>query len=186
MKKRLFIIACLLAAGCLSARAQQLSVSTNALEYLNLGALNGELAVSLGRHLSLSAAAAYNPWSFGSEESGYLQNRQRNFSLKLRYWPWHTYAGWWFSVKGQYREYNRGGFFGKQISEEGDAWGGGVTIGYALMLSRHFNLDFGVGGWAGATTYTKYACPRCGRILGSGVKGFAKPDEMIASIVYLF
>ena len=176
----------LLILSAVAARGQQLSVSTNAAGYLNLGGLNGEVGLSLGHHLSLSATATYNPWSFGSEERGYLQNRQRNFSLGVRYWPWHTYAGWWVSLKGQYREYNRGGLFGKELSEEGDAWGGGLTVGYALMLSRHFNLDFGLGAWAGATAYTQYACPRCGRILASGNKAFLKPDEMIASIVYLF
>ena len=166
--------------------AQQLSLATNAVEYFNLGALNGEVAVSLGHHLTLAAGAAYNPWNYGSEENGYLQNRQRNFSLGMRYWPWHTYSGWWVALKGQYREYNRGGFLGNQQSEEGDAWGSGLSVGYALMLSRHFNLDFGLGAWAGTTAYTTYACPRCGRILESGNKAFLQPDEMRAAIVYIF
>ena len=54
------------------------------------------------------------------------------------------------------------------------------------MLSRHFNLDFGLGAWAGTTAYTTYACPRCGRILESGNKAFLQPDEMRAAIVYIF
>ncbi len=180
------LIGCLLLLWAGALHAQQVSVATNAVDYLNLGALNGEVAVSLGRHLSLAAGAVYNPWSYGSEEKGYLQNRQRNFSLGMRYWPWHTYSGWWFSLKGQYREYNRGGLFGNQKSEEGDAWGSGLSVGYALMLSRHLNLDFGLGAWAGTTAYTTYACPRCGRILASGNKVFLQPDDMRASIVYIF
>ena len=184
MKTRI-ILAIVLLLGTLPLKAQQVSLATNAAEYLNLGALNGEVAVSLGRHLTLAAGAAYNPWNFGSEENGYLQNRQRNFSLGMRYWPWHAYSGWWVALKGQYREYNRGGFFGKQISEEGDAWGSGLSVGYALMLSRHFNLDFGLGAWAGTTAYTTYACPRCGRILESGNKAFLQPDEVRAAIVYI-
>lgn len=183
--KTILIIALLLAAGQ-PLQAQQLSLATNAVEYFNMGALNGEVAVSLGTHLSLAAGAAYNPWNYGSEENGYLQNRQRNFSIGMRYWPWHTYSGWWVALKGQYREYNRGGFFGNQQSEEGDAWGSGLSVGYALMLSRHLNLDFGLGAWAGTTAYTTYACPRCGRILESGNKAFLQPDEMRAAIVYIF
>ena len=90
--KTILIIALLLAAGQ-PLQAQQLSLATNAVEYFNMGALNGEVAVSLGTHLSLAAGAAYNPWNYGSEENGYLQNRQRNFSIGMRYWPWHTYSG---------------------------------------------------------------------------------------------
>lgn len=185
MKTRFFTsLLMLVAAHTLS--AQQISLATNAVEYLNLGAMNGEVSVSLGRHLTLAAGASYNPWNFGSEENGYLQNRLRNFSLGMRYWPWHAYSGWWVALKGQYQEYNRGGFFGSQKSEEGDAWGSGLSFGYALMLSRHFNLDFGVGAWAGRTAYTTYACPRCGRVLDSGNKTFLKPDDMRAAIVYVF
>ena len=186
MRAPVILAVALLFAAARPLSAQQVSLATNAVEYFNLGALNGEVAVSIGTHLSLAAGAAYNPWNYGSEENGYLQNRQRNFSVGMRYWPWHTYSGWWVALKGQYREYNRGGFFGNPQSEEGDAWGSGLSVGYALMLSRHLNLDFGLGAWAGTTAYTTYACPRCGRILESGVKWFAKPDEMIASIVYLF
>lgn len=186
MKTQWIFVLCTLLCSAFRAEAQQWSLSTNAVDYLNLGALNGELSVALSHHCSLSAAAAYNPWQFGSDPRKTVQNRQRRFSVGMRYWPWQTFSGWWFSFKGQYREYNRSGLSGEQTAEEGDALGAGLSFGYALMLTRKLNLDFGVGTWAGRSAYTVYACPHCGRILQSGHKGFLKPNDLQASITYVF
>jgi len=166
---------------CICAKAQNVTISTNALDYANLGTLNAEVGVAAGRHLSLSAEARYNPWSWNA-----VQNRQRTFAAGFRWWPWTIWSGWWFSFKGQWREYNANLLSGDGRTEEGWAAGGGFSIGYALMLSRHFNLDFGAGFWAGGKSYTTYACPQCGRILESGKKAFVGPNDLHASIVYVF
>ena len=166
---------------CLNIGAQTVSVSTNALDYANLGTLNAEVGVATGRHISLSAEALYNPWNWGE-----TRNRQRTFSAGVRWWPWNIWAGWWVAAKGQWREYNGNLFHRDGTTEEGWAAGGGFSIGYALMLSRHFNLDFGAGFWAGSRNYTTYACPRCGRITGRGATGFIGPNDIHASLVYVF
>lgn len=166
--------------------AQKVTVSANAVDCLDLGTLNAEVGVALSRHFSLSAGARYNPWKFGSESGGYLQNCRRTFSAGMRYWPWNIYSGWWFSFKGQWEEYSRSLPYQNGLAEEGDAVGAGFSIGYALMLSRHFNIDFGFGAWGGSKRYTVYACPRCGRIVENGRKGFVLPNDIQASIVYVF
>jgi len=171
---------------CNSAQAQNVAISTNALDYANLGALNAEVGVATGRHFSLSAGAVYNPWTWGNAAQGEVQNRQRTFAAGIRWWPWNIWSGWWMALKGQYREYNSNLFSQDGTTEEGNAFGASFSIGYAIMLSEHFNLDFGAGFWGGSTTYTTYACPRCGKIVENGVKGFIRPNDLRASIVFIF
>ena len=87
--------------------------------------------------------------------------------------------------KAQYQEYNRGGIL-RQKTQEGDAFGLGLGAGYSLMLHEHINLDFGLGGWGGRKVFTDYACPRCGKITGSGAKWFFMPNEITVAIMFTF
>ena len=54
------------------------------------------------------------------------------------------------------------------------------------MLGRHFNLDFGLGLWTGYTTYVTYACPTCGRIIGSDQRLFILPNDLMIALSYIF
>ena len=67
-----------------------------------------------------------------------------------------------------------------------DAYGAVLAGGYSLMLHRNLNLEFGAAFWTGRTDYTTYACPRCGRITGSGTKWFILPSSVMASLVWVF
>ena len=48
------------------------------------------------------------------------------------------------------------------------------------MLSEWWNLDLGFGVWGGWKRYTRYACPVCGVVTGSGDAAFFIPDARIA------
>ena len=174
-----------------NATAQQVSVSTNAIEWLNLGTINGELGVSVSRHFSIHVGARYNPWTFnrGDTKARYtdplgetekqFENRKQAYNLSVRWWPW-----WWY-VRGQYMEYNRGGLF-NHTAEEGDNVGGGIGVGYTYMLHKHWNIEFGAGIWAGQSKYTSYRCTNCGTVLDKGTKFFVLPDDVFVSIIYVF
>ena len=194
--KAFFISFCLLLTGC-PAKAQQMSLSTNLIDWANLGTVNAQAGVSLGRHVSLHAAARYNPWRFSHGEDGArFQNCARTAALSMRWWPWNVYSSWWAGARLQMEEYNRGGLFGVQRTEEGLACGAGIGAGYSRMLTGHLNLDMGLGLWGGRTRYTLYRCPRCGRILsdertGESVKDarrwFLLPSSDVqVSLIYVF
>ena len=183
MKKTILLALVFLAT---SLNAQRLSLSANALECANFGTLNAEMGFALTQHLSVTAGTRYNPWTFGNDDSGYTQNRSLSFAAGVRWWTWNVNSGWWFSFKGQWEQYNRSLPAHNGRAEEGDALGAGFSLGYALMLSRHLNIDFGLGAWGGTKDYVAYACPRCGRIVDSGRKGFIRPNDVQASIVYIF
>lgn len=168
--------------------AQKFSVSTNILDWADLGTINAEVGFAPGRHITINLQGEYNNWNFGSVEKGNpFQDRVRGGALGIRWWPWNVFSGWWVGVNGRVEEYNRGGLFKKMETEEGFAIGGGLSVGYSLMLSKHWNIDFGVGGWCGQTKYTTYACPRCGSVIDSGKKFFIWPSANTqVSFVYIF
>lgn len=194
MKKNIVLAFCLILATELA--AQNVSLSTNLLDWANLGTANLQAGLSFSRHFTLHAGARYNNWSFGSEEKETdFQNRARTVSLGARYWPWNVYSSWWVGAKAQVEEYSRGGLLGKAETEEGLAAGAAVAFGYSRMLTNHWNLDFGLGFWGGRTRYTRYRCPHCGRVLtdadGSPLrdrrKGFLLPsDDIQISLTYIF
>ena len=194
MKHRIALAICLLFSASLT--AQDFSLSTNLLDWANLGTVNLQAGYPLGRHASLHAGVRYNPWNFGSVEKGNpFQNRARTAYLATRWWPWNVYSSWWCGIRLQAEEYNRGGLFRKMKTEEGVAVGLGLSGGYSWMISDHWNLDLGLGLWAGKTWYTQYRCPRCGRVLsfpdGRPVrevsKWFILPSNATqVSLIYIF
>ena len=184
MKRLLLCIP--LVSGCCLVRAQKVSISTNVLGYAELGTMNVDVSYALSRKWSLVAGARYNPFTFHKgDPSRQFQSRQQSYSLGARLWPWHIWSGWWFAGKLRYQEYNEGGIISRK-TEEGDRFGAGLYAGYTHMLSSHFNLEFGVGLWAGLAAYRQYSCPVCGLTLSSGNKFFMLPDDFIISLAYVF
>ena len=180
--KKFFVSAAVLL--CPMLYAQKLSLSTNLLDYAALGTLNLDASYVLSRRWSMSAGLRYNPFTFGQGDRQF-QIRQQSYAVGVRMWPWHTLSGWWFASKLRYQEYNCGGVFSRK-TQEGDRVGAGLYAGYTHMISRHLNLEFGVGMWAGADFYRKYSCTKCGTTLGEGVKAFVLPDDIAVSFVYVF
>ena len=188
MKLVRIISTILLLSVSVQAAAQKVAVSTNALDIANLGTINLQAGYAFAQHWTLTLQGRYNNWSFGSVEQGNpFQNRSRGAALGARWWSWYTYSGWWVGANARFDEYNRGGLFRRMETEEGRAVGAGLAVGYSHMLGEHWNLDFGLGAWAGVTKYTTYACPRCGMILDEGTKTFVLPSpDCQVSIVYIF
>lgn len=181
--KRVFVW---LSALLLSANAagQGLSASVNLADCANFGTLNIETSYGVTRHLSLSAGAKYNPFTFGHDENAILQ-RQQTYSAGLKYWVWHVYSGWWLAAKAQYQEFNEGGISSRQTSQ-GDRYGQSLAVGYSYMLTRHLNIDFGVGMWGGYQTYVVRSCQHCGIIVDEGEKFFLLPNDLTFSLSYIF
>lgn len=182
--KRIWVALLLLLAPLPHAAAQEWAVSTNLISYLHLGTLNAQVAWGPLQHWSFGVEAKYNPFTYHSKK-GQFQLRQQSYSLSGRWWPWHVWSGWWVAAKIQYQEYNAGGIIPGR-TEEGDRVGAGLTAGYTHMLHPHLNMEFGLGLWAGAQWYTRYSCPKCGYVVGSGVKAFVLPSDVIVSLCYVF
>ena len=187
MKNFKYVIILLSALLSAEARAQEVSVSSNVLDYLNLGTMNMEASLGVSRHWTVNSGLRYNPFTFPGREgvADQMQYRQRMIFLGCRYWPWHIMSGWWLAGKVQYQEFNIGGLTEAE-TREGDRIGSGLTGGYTYMISPHFNIEAGAGLWAGHETYTVYACPECGRKVDSGEKTFFLANDILLGLVYVF
>jgi len=164
--------------------AQELSVSTNVLDYVNMGTLNVGASWGVSRHWSVDAGIKYNPFTWG-EGSAMRQNRQRSLSAGARYWFWYVYSGWWLEGSLRYKEYNVGGFSSSETTE-GDKFGPALKGGYSFMLNSHFNIDLGAGIWGVYNRYVTYACPNCGKIVDQDAKYFIIPADIMLSVSYIF
>lgn len=185
MKIRILFVAVTLAIP-LMMQARKVSLSTNILGYAEFGTMNLEASYALSRRWNLTAGVRYNPFTFHKGDSArQFQYRQQSYCVGARLWPWHIWSGWWFAAKGRYQEYNVGGILSRETSE-GDRFGLGLYSGYTLMLSRHFNLEFGVGLWGGLDMFRTYSCPSCGLTIDQGRRAFVLPDDIMLSVVYVF
>ena len=186
--KRLICLAVGLFLVCSAAKADhgRFSISTNLLDYVRLATLNADASFAASRHWSFVAGARYNPFTFREGQPGrQFQYRQQSYAVGARWWFWHTWSGWWLAGKLRYQEYNIGGIV-TQKTEEGDRAGAGFYAGYTHMLAPHFNIEFGFGMWGGMSWYKEYSCPNCGVTVESGNRWFARPDDLMISLVYVF
>lgn len=177
--------ALLLVSGCVPAFGQKAAVSSNLLQYANMGTLNGDVSLSLARRWSVQGGFRYNPFTYTNSNQEQMQSKQRAFSLGARFWPWHVYSGWWMGPKGQFQQYNTGGIRSPE-TREGSRMGVALMGGYSYMIGPHLDVEFGVGVWGGWDRYRKYACPVCGLTVGQGQKPFLLPDDVMLALTYIF
>jgi hypothetical protein len=186
MRRVLILVIVGMMFSLIPASAQRFSISTDLLGYACLGTLNADVSMSVSQKWSITAGVRYNPFTFSADDpQKQFQLRQKSFSFGTRMWPWHNGSGWWFCGKVRYQEYNMGGIFSRE-TREGDRFGAGLYTGYTYMISRHFNIEFGMGLWGGLDAYRKYSCPACGVTLESGKGLFLLPDDIMVSLAYVF
>lgn len=185
---------------CFSSRssAQNLSVSTNVVDWADMVTMNVEVGLPVAKHFSIHAQARVNPWIFG--ETGDMDekygipiedgrrifcNKKSAVGVALRYWPWHVFSGWWFRAKAQFSSYDRGGLI-HMTRTIGDAIGFAVGFGYSFMLSPNWNFEIGLSGWGGMTRES-YKESMMTPIISDPVwKPFILPDEVVVSFAYVF
>lgn len=190
--KKIIVLAIVAAVAALSAThatAQKYSLGVNGADIVYYGTLNAEASIAVGRKATITAKGRYNPWEYGhSKVETEVHRKQRTAEVGARFWPWHVYSGWWVGGQARWQEYNRNGMFisREDLTEEGDAYGVGVSAGYTLMLRPSLNVEFGFGMWGGKTFYRSYDCPTCGMPVDEGEKFFFLPNEAILSLVYIF
>lgn len=188
MNRRCVIVVLAMMLGVLQLSAQKIQFGTNMLGMVGTGTLNVNAEYAVARHWTVSVGAKYNPFTMDRYQDGVqsrMQLRQRSLSAGVRWWPWYVYSGWWVMWKAQAQEYNWGGIISPQ-TEEGQRYGLGLTAGYAMMLSPHWNVDFGLGAWGGVRKYVVYSCPTCGRKIDSGVGAFVLPNDLLIGLSYVF
>ena len=177
------------------ASAQRVGVKTNLLidatASPNLG-----IEVGLARKLTLDVSGNVNLWSTKDKP----QWKHWVVQPEFRYWTCQRFAGHFFGLHGlagQFsfaRIHNNLKFLGTDYSvltnerHEGWAFGGGLGYGYALPLSKHWNLEMEIGAGAIYSISNGYNCD--GGCPIEGAQDVRKLRSAITkaafSIVYLF
>lgn len=168
----------LLSASAIQLHAQLISVKTNALMDA-LTIVNGDISITTGNRTAISASV------FGSQSV--LGNQVKMWGVKpeFRYWiSGRAHTGYFVGLSAVGASYN---INWKKEIYKGDAFGGGVTIGYDFYLTKHFTLD--VHGGFGAVYYRHQFYYEGDKVLKEDFKehGLASiPYDLGVSIVYIF
>lgn len=186
LKSRGLFWLCLMVAVMASAPAsgQNYSLSVNAAQLLELGTFNIGGGYPVSRHISVNASAAFNPFTYGSGQKQKYFRRVELFA-GARYWPWFVNSGWFVSGYADWAKYSYGGIFTKK-SYEGYALGLKLGGGYALMVDKGVNLEFGWGAFIGSLSQTEYSCTKCGSKLGKKEKFVVRPSDVLVGLSIVF
>ena len=174
----------ILVCGVPKASAQYYSLSSNILG-LGTGNLNLELSATAGRKWTVHLPVTYNPFTYNFiGENAKMQNLTAQPGV--RYWFRESYMRGFIGIHGTASRYHLGW---KELSKyryDGWAAGGGLSLGYAKMLSKRWNLEFEAGVDLLYADYDKYECRTCGFFSGNEKKILVAPTKIAVSMVYLF
>lgn len=181
--------------------AQTIAIKNNLL-YDATTTPNLGIEIGLGKKTSGQLFYGLNPWSFG--DSGSNEEKAKHWLLmpEIRWWPCSVMNGWFFGVHGMGGQFNAanvdvpvpGAFFGgdnlgKEVRDnrcEGSYLGGGVTVGYQWILSRHWNIEAEIGAGYDHVWYEKYPCAECGSIIDKSSTNYVGITKVGLSFMYVF
>lgn len=135
---RLMMLAVIIVAIAPGASAQRVALKTNALDYLTLSP-NLALEARLSPVVSLQVGVVANP--FSGRIAGYRLSNFR-FEPELRYWFNRPMAKHFLALSLTAASYSL------QLKDrilKGDAYAAGLSYGYALTLSKQWNVEFEIG-----------------------------------------
>ena len=181
------ILSLLIALFPLIASAQKVELESNLLSLVDFGTLQADAGISVAQHFSFHIGGKYNPWTFKQETPSLLIKDQHKIAYAgVRYWPWYVFSDWWFSAKVEYLDFLQTGVWRPAV-ESGKGIGLGLGFGYTKMLSKHINLDLGIGGIGGwLFEYTLDNSQNYSDIRDSGERPFIYPDMIQIGIMYVF
>ncbi len=162
-----------------SAEAQRLALKTNALDWLTLTP-NLSLETRLNKRLTLDIGFACNPIT--KPIRGITLTNFR-FQPELRYWFNRPMARHYVGFAPLFADYRL------QFNERkynGDLFAVGFTYGYALVLSRHWNMEATVGVGVGRIRCYKYGVNEERPIIPNYSKWTPVPVRLGLSFAYIF
>lgn len=158
-----------------------LAISTNLVDWVDLATVNFSIEYAFARHWSADIVYGYNGWDF---KQGALKDKRRSVSVGVRYWPWYSYSGAWVRPFLGAESSDAAGLPVKFLNGTCDRFGAGFSAGYSLMLSRHLNLDFGVGFWGGMRHNLESAASQTASPAAAW-GGFIAPKDIRISLMFV-
>lgn len=131
------VLACA-ACGCQDASAQRVSLKTNTIDWAIMSP-NMALEARLSRRVSLQLGVAVNPFKFSVFDARLSHYR---VEPELRYWFNRPMARHFMALSATAAGFN---LRYRDHRFVGDAVGAGISYGYALVLSDHWNMEAEIG-----------------------------------------
>lgn len=134
---------------CQDVAAQRVALRTNVIDWATLSP-NLTLETRLNRRLTLGMGLVGNPFKVKIADTRFNNFR---FQPELRYWFNRPMARHFMGFALLAANYD---LRHKASIAQGDIFAAGLTYGFALVLSRHWNVEFTAGIGLGKTRYFKY------------------------------
>lgn len=191
---KLIVVTAMLFVG-LSAIAQgNVGVKTNLLYGAVTLTPNLGMEIGLGKRTTFDVGGGYNWFNLNGTAENNKKLVHWVVQPEFRYFLCEKFNGHFFGIHALYSKYNIGKhnlpmLFGKGSQEyryEGNAFGGGLSYGYQLMLGKSWNMEFNIGVGYTRLKYDKYDCPKCGEKVESGAtKNNFGPTKAGISLIYI-
>ena len=191
MKRKLAMLL-LVVAAFFSVKAQEVAIKTNLL-YDAAANVNVGLEFGLAPKWTLDLSADYNGWTIRNHKW-----KHWFVQPEARYWFCDRFAKGFLAFHAIGGQYNVGNiphgfeFLGTDLRKLADnryqGWGvgGGIGVGYDVILGKHWNLEFEIAVGYVYLQYDIYKCQDCGRKLGEGHHNYYGPTKAAINLVYLF
>ncbi|WP_455773567.1 DUF3575 domain-containing protein [Porphyromonas asaccharolytica] len=186
-------------ATVLTALGQSVAIKNN-LAYDALLTPNLSLEAKLANRWTLDLQGGANFFFYTKDptSSRYKTTKWSHWMVQpeARYWFCEVFDGWFLGLHAQGGAINIGGVSipfilenKNQVMKDNryEAWfyGGGLSAGYQLMLSRHWSLEFELGAGYNRIHYDKFPCVQCGSKIAEGTANYVGPTKAAISIVYI-
>ena len=173
-------------------RGQNVSVKTNLLYDATANANIG-VEMKVAPKWSVEVSGDFNDWTI-------KEHKWKHWFVQPegRYWFCDAFAKHFIGFHAIGGQYNVGNikngisFLGTDFSKLSDhryqGWGigAGVAYGYALPLSRHWNMEFEIGFGYVYLKYDIFECKNCGRKMGRNDHNYVGPTKAAVNLVYVF
>lgn len=155
-------------------------------------ALTPNIAAEVGVSPRSTVELSYsnNPWNYNAKLPSNKKLLHGIVSAGYRYWLCERFNGHFFGVNALYSEYNVSGrdipsMFEKEYRYEGNAYGGGITYGYALPIAKRWNVEFTAGVGVLRMEYDRYSCLTCDNNAAPVTKTWFGPTNLGINLVFL-
>lgn len=191
LKKLLLLSVCILCGHSVT-QAQYVNIKTNML-YDAAANVNLGVEIKLAPRWSLDVSGDFNNWTIKGHKWKHWFTQP-----EARYWFCDAFAKHFIGFHALGGQYNIGNiknninFLGTNLSKlsehryQGWGAGGGISYGYALPLSHHWNLEFEIGIGYVYLKYDIFECVKCGKKIGSNHHNYIGPTKAAINLEYIF
>lgn len=193
MKRKLYTALILGLLCILPTRAQDFAIKSNLL-YDATATANLGIEFGVAPKWTLDISGNLNSWEVkeGSTWKHWMVQPE------ARYWFCDRFSRSFLGLHALGGQFNFGGldnginFLGTDLSKlsdhryQGNAYGVGIAYGYAVILGKHWNLEFELGVGYIYADWERFECAGCGRRVGEGDHHYFGPTKAAINLVYLF